>query len=320
MNNEHVAFVVVILAPLALAACVGAWAQQARPSHIAEANLSLGDLPPWNVPPTPRQIHALVSRTIDNQHRDDLALNQYERKERIISERGKEAVANERLTEVIPAGIHHIRIELERDGQPADSDILEQRWQQAAQAVQAVALDTEPGELNVKQDDERGDRRAHERYEMVDAVGRAFRFHWIGREDEGDRKVLEFSFEPDPSYKSSKIFAIVYAHIVGTIWVDEASSQVVRIDARLKDDISIGAGLIVKVYRGAQATLKQQEVESGVWEPVHYSFDFEGRKLLFGTLSGHERMDASDYRAVGSLEDAIATFRREHRSTTASSR
>jgi hypothetical protein len=262
-----------------------------------------------------------VSRAIENQHRNDLALAQFERKERIVSQRGKATVASDWTTEVIPAGDHRIRVELERDGKPADPASLEDRWRQAAQSLTKDA-ETDVPNAN-EEDDDRQDRRAHaryqDRYEMVDAVAHAFRFHWIGRADQDGRGVLEFSFEPDPSYKSSKLFAIVYAHMVGTVWVDEANSQVVRIDARLRDDISIAAGLIVKIDRGAEASLQQQEVASGVWEPVRYSYDYRGRKLLFGALNGYARMEASDYRHVGSLDEAIAILRREHPNAIASS-
>lgn len=321
MNQKQPATVALaLLAPLTLLAGTMALAQQGTPTPAEPANPSAADLPPWNAPPTPRQLQALVTRAIENQHRNDLALAQFERKERIVSQRGKVSVATEWTTEVIPAGDHAIRVELERDGKPADPGSLEERWRQAAQSL---AKDADTDVPNAKQDDERGDRRAHYRYQgrydMVDAVARAFRFHWIGRTDQDGRGVLEFSFEPDPSYKSSKLFAIVYAHMVGTVLVDEASSQVVRIDARLRDDISIAAGLIVKIDRGAQASLQQQEVASGIWEPVQYSYDYQGRKLLFGALNGHERMDLSDYRHVGSLDEAIAILRREHANAIASS-
>jgi hypothetical protein len=310
-----------LLAPLALLAATMALAQQQTPAPAAAANPSAADLPPWNAPPTPRQIQALVARAIENQHRNDLALAQFERKERIVSQRGKAPVATEWTTEVIPAGDHRIRVELERDGKPADPASLEDRWRQAAQSLTKDA-ETDVPKAN-EEDDDRQDRRAHaryqDRYEMVDAVARAFRFHSIGRTEQDGRGILEFSFEPDPSYKSSKLFAIVYAHMVGTVWVDEASSQVVRIDARLRDDISIAAGLIVKIDRGAQASLRQQEVASGIWEPVQYSYDYQGRKLLFGALSGYSRMDASDYRHIGSPDEAIAILRSEHPSAIASS-
>ncbi len=318
MNQKHPATAALaLLAPLALLTGAVALAQQQTPAPAAAANPSAADLPPWNAPPTPRQIQALVTRAIENQHRNDLALAQFERKERIVSQRGKALVATDWTTEVIPAGDHRIRVELERDGKPADPASLEDRWRQAAQSL---TKDAETDVPNAKdEDDDRQDRRAHARYEMVDAVAHAFRFHWAGRTEQDGRGVLEFSFEPDPSFKSSKLFAIVYAHMVGTVWVDEANSEVVRIDARLRDDVSIAAGLIVKIDRGAQASLRQQEVATGIWEPVQYSYDYQGRKLLFGALSGYARMDASEYRHVGSLDEAIAILRREHPNAIASS-
>jgi len=325
MKKQPATGALALLALLALFATTVALAQQQTPAPAAAANPSAADLPPWNAPPTPRQIQALVTRAIENQHRNDLALAQFERKERIVSRRGKAAVASDWTTEVIPSGDHRIRVELERDGKPADPGSLEERWRQAAQSL---TKDAETDVPNAKEeDDENQDHRVHaryedrnkDRYEMVDAVAHAFRFHWIGRTDQDGRGILEFSFEPDPSFKSSKLFAIVYAHMVGTVWVDEANSEVVRIDARLRDDVSIAAGLIVKIDRGAQASLRQQEVATGIWEPVQYSYDYQGRKLLFGALSGYARMDASEYRHVGSLDEAIAILRREHPNAIASS-
>ena len=320
-QKQHATVALALLAPLALLAATVALAQQITPTPAAAADASSADLPPWNAPPTPRQIQALLTRAIENQHRNDLALTQFERKERIVSQRGKAPVATEWTTEVIPAGDHRIRVELERDGKPADPASLEERWRQAAQSL---TKDAETDVPNAKEeDDDRQDRREHaryqDRYEMVDAVAHAFRFHWVGRTEQDGRGILEFSFEPDPSFKSSKLFAIVYAHIVGRVWVDEANRQVVRIDASLRDDVSIAAGLIVKIDRGAQASLRQQEVASGIWEPVQYSYDYQGRKLLFGALSGYSRMDASDYHHIGSLDEAIAILRREHPSAIASS-
>ena len=127
--------------------------------------------------------------------------------------------------------------------------------------------------------------------------------------NQGGRTLLEFSFEPDPTFKSSKLFAIVYAHSVGTVWVDEASSEV----STLRDDISLAGGLIAKVYRGAHATLQQGELGAGTWEPTHYSYEFEGRKLVLGTLRGREQAEITDYRHLGSSwEETLATIRREH--------
>jgi hypothetical protein len=95
-------------------------------------------------------------------------------------------------------------------------------------------------------------------------------------------------------------------------WVDESSGELIRAEAELTDDVSWGAGLIAKLYRGGKFTYEQREVAPGLWMPTHYSYDFDGRKFLFSNLNLHERMDISDYARVGPPEEAIAILRREH--------
>jgi hypothetical protein len=309
MKKRQLTFIVLSMLALARFPSVFALAQRETPPPSAATSPSTQDLPLRNSPPTPGQVQALVTRVIENQHRDDQALEQYERKEHVVSRRGKSATSNEWTTDVVSAGDRIVRVELERDGQAAGAEAIEQRWQQA---IEALVRETKTDDPDVSQNGVPEGRLRRERYEMVEGVGRAFRFHWTGRVNQDGRSLLEFSFEPDPRYKSSKLFAIVYAHSVGTVLVDEASSQVVRLDVSLKDDLSFAAGLIAKVYRGAHATLQQGEVTSGIWEPRRYSYDFEGRKLVLGTLSGHEQADISDYRFLGSPEEILATIRREH--------
>ena len=93
--------------------------------------------------------------------------------------------------------------------------------------------------------------------------------------------------------------------------MDESSAQLIRAEAELTDDVSWGAGIIAKVYRGGKFTFEQREVEPGVWMPTQYSYDFDGRKFLF-SLDVHERMDYTEYVRVGPPEEAIAVIRREH--------
>jgi hypothetical protein len=93
--------------------------------------------------------------------------------------------------------------------------------------------------------------------------------------------------------------------------VDESSAQLIRADAQLTDDVSWGAGLIAKLYRGGQFSFEQREVEPNLWMPSRYGYDFDGRKFLF-SLNIHERMEYSEYVRVGPPEEAIAVIRREH--------
>jgi hypothetical protein len=92
--------------------------------------------------------------------------------------------------------------------------------------------------------------------------------------------------------------------------VDESAEQVVRVEAEIMKDISVGGGIVGKVYHGGKFVLEQSEVAPGIWLPTLYQFDVEGRKFLFG-FSIHETIVASRYRRIGLPSEALATLRRE---------
>lgn len=258
-------------------------------------------------PLTALQIHSLVDRAIENQRRNDLLLDQYARTEHsLLRGTGKEP-DREVVCRVIPAGEGIIRVELERDGKTSDTSYLDQQWHGAAQALLAEAGGREPHVENFFYREQHGRDRA----EMVTAIGKAFIFQWAGRASINGRAVIKLNFTPDPAYRSSVRFATLYAHSKGTVWVEESSAQLIRAEAELTDDISWGAGIIAKLYRGGQFTFEQHEVAPGVWMPTHYSYNFDGRKFLF-SLNLHHRMDYTDYVRVGPPEEAIAVIRREH--------
>jgi hypothetical protein len=258
-------------------------------------------------PLTAQQIHNLVEHAVENQRRNDFLLYQYARTEHsVFHGTGKES-EKDVVCRVIPAGEGIIRVELQRDGKMTDAAYLEEQWHGAAQALVAEANGRDPHIPNFYETA----RHMHERADMVNAIGKAFIFRWAGRVSVNGRPVVKLTFTPDPTYRSSARYAVIYAHSTGTAWVDESSAQLIRADAQLTDDVSWGAGLIAKLFRGGQFTFEQREVEPNLWMPSHYAYDFEGRKFLF-SLSIHERMEYTEYLRVGPPEEAVAVIRHEH--------
>jgi hypothetical protein len=278
----------------------------ARPTSPAKhADQDEGKRP--ETPLTAQQIRSLVDRAVENQRRNDLLLDEYARTEHSIFHGNTKEPDKNTISRVIPAREGIIRVELERDGKTSDAAYLEQQWHGVAQALFAEANGREPhvGNFYYRQ------RHGHERADMVTAIGKAFIFRWAGRLSVNGRPVIKLSFEPDPTYRSSARFATLYAHSRGTAWVDESSGELIRAEAELTDDVSWGAGIIAKLYHGGKFSYEQREVAPGVWLPVGYSYDFDGRKFLFN-LALHERMDYSEYVRVGPPEEALSVIRREH--------
>jgi hypothetical protein len=260
-----------------------------------------------SAPFTAEQMRAVVNRAIALQHRIEEALNEYDRTERVVN-RDRDGEITMTTAHVVPTGTGVLRVEVERNGQAAPPEKIAQAWRSVAGDLEVKSRPDDPW---VKRDYERAAKRKLERARMVDAIGQAFRFHWVGRSMRNGRAVIELRFEPLPDFKPQVRYAGVYKHIWGRAWVDESSGHVMRLEAELRRDVSFGGGIVAKIYRGSRIEIEQAEVAPGVWLPTHYSYDIEGRRFLF-PASWHRKLDASRYRRVGPPAEALALIRSEH--------
>lgn len=303
--------------PVVLASLLAAAGLVAAGAASAQQNQKQKNNNDDDRPLTLEEIRALVARAIADQHADDNELNEYDRTEHTISrESGKDAAPVETVERVFPIGTGDVRVELDRNGKPDDAAAIEQTWRNIEKYLEVRSHPDDPA---IRPEYEKAQRRERAHAEMVDAIGKAFDFQWGGRVTRDGRPMIELAFEPDPSYKSSARYAGVFEHTGGTVWLDESSGQVARLEAVLREDVPIGGGIIAKIYRGSRLTVQQSEVAPGVWLPVAASYDIEGRKFLFAA-SWRGQIDASGYRRVGPPSEALRVVQREHGDAISSER
>src|SRR5262249_30376384 len=94
------------------------------------------------------------------------------------------------------------------------------------------------------------------RAQSISAILRTSRLTNPRRESYGGREVIVFDFEPQPSYKPTTTAEKFLSKSSGVMWIDAAVRQIVRVDVRLDDSISIGGGLIGSVKAGANFILQ----------------------------------------------------------------
>jgi len=260
-------------------------------------------------PLTADEIHALVERVISNQHKNDAALADFERRERRQARKEEEdtRLSEDKTFRVVPTGTGTLRLLVEEDGQPVSAELYRKQLRDLEQAL-LWALN--PAESRQKRRVEKWDKRVRERAEMVDAVGNAFRFTWQGREDANGRALVKLLLEPEPSFKPRSRTTEMFRHVRATLWIDEAAAQLVRAEAEIITDISIGGGVLGKIYRGGRFVMEQVQVAEGIWLTSRYQYDFEGRRFLFG-FQVHEVTLANAYRRIGSPKEALAAVRHE---------
>jgi hypothetical protein len=306
--------------------------------HIVALGVSLLLLPSWpgtpsagalasgqgaiitgNPAPSPEQIHSLLVRAIENQHRDDRALEEFERIERAITRKAENTEVVTDITErIVPSPTGNIKLKMSENGVAVPPETYRTELEFA---VNALGLAMHPND-RYKEDQAKFDKRRHDHAELVDTTMNAFRVTWAGRETRADssgtRTLLKFLLEPDPAYKPINRFAVSFQHIHATLWVDEAQAQFARLEADIVTDIPFAGGVAGKVYHGSHVLMVQEEVAPGIWLPILYNYEVDGRKFLFA-FGVHERIEVTRYRRVGPPAQAIEIVRNELNNLTAGS-
>ena len=175
---------------------------------------------------------------------------------------------------------------IERDGQPVTDSKVER--------------------VDLRRNQERRGRQRRSSWEdTVDALNMTM----DRRETSGGRAVIVVLFEPRPDAKPETREGRLARVFKGSIWVDEVSREVLRVEATAIDDISIGMGLVARLHEGSTATLTRERVDDATWLPTSLHFTGQGRALLFRKLSVKHAIEWFDYRKV--LNPAIQAPARE---------
>jgi hypothetical protein len=253
--------------------------------------------------PSEAEIRERAQRLIENQHRDDAAIEQYERIEHQVN---RTAGANPRVLEdkiyrVVPTGTGTMKILLKEDNKLTDPVLYRQQLQTWKELLE---LALKPDDPRAKLAYSKWQKKKTDRADLVDATREAFLTKWVGPETLNGRSCDVFELNPNPSFHPHSIFQDAMTHITAKIWVDHEQDQVARAEAHVMRDISFGGGILGKLYRGGVFSFQQAEVSPGIWLPARYQYDFMGRKFLF-TFEEHQYIEASQYRQDGLPKQAL---------------
>jgi len=259
--------------------------------------------------PTPEEIRALADRAIANQHSDDAALETYEVIERrMVRSRGKsQTFLEDKTYRVVPTGTGTLKLQLKDHVRPVTAEAYRQELQAWEEGLAAALRTDDPG---TKVQLAKQQKKRKDRADLVDAARQAFHATWGGRETRDGRALDKLLLEPNPQFQPRSNSAEMLTHARATIWIDEQSGHLARAEADIIRDISFGAGILGKVYRGGHLSLEQTEVAPGVWLPTRYQYDFAGRKFLFG-FEVHNLIEDTHYRRLGSTSQALEVARHD---------
>ena len=258
-------------------------------------------------PSTALQGPDLFSQAITQQKKSEIELDQLSRVQRIETRKpgGSSAAIETKVFLLFPNGTGVSKLPLNSEGKPLDSPAYRTELEKLEKYLSWIVQDGQPQ----REAFAKAERKRKERFDLIEATHQAFDFTLQGKETRGGRTLLRYSMVPRKNYKPTSRMTTLFTKVRGTIWVDEQSSQLAKVEGEVTEDISL-ALFLARVNKGSHFMQERYEVAPGVWEPTFEQYDFDGRKY-FMSFSIHERTFYTDYKRVGPPRESVQFVRGE---------
>jgi hypothetical protein len=143
------------------------------------------------------------------------------------------------------------------------------------------------------------ERRPSEgRRSAVEDAAAVLEFTIDRREILDGRPAIVVTFTPKADARPETRQGTIARQFAGTIWVDEAAREVVRVDATAVGDLTLGYGLVARLQKGATATMRRERVDGTTWLPTALNLTGTGRALLLRKLTIKHAIEWLHYRRV----------------------
>jgi hypothetical protein len=217
-----------------------------------------------------------------------------------LSKLGKVTVGPERTFEVFPSpvpGRTYKRL-IAIDGKPLDPGELARRDAERHESLRAAEerrrreTTRQRAARLAEEEEEKREREAV----LDDALG-VFAVTFVDRQVIDGQPILIGKATPKPDARVTTREGRWMKQFSGDVWISETDYQIVRLDMRALDDVSIGWGIVGRVHEGSRFVFGRRKIED-TWLPSEVTFQATGRTLLFRRFEIHTTTTFSDYRRV----------------------
>jgi hypothetical protein len=186
------------------------------------------------------------------------------------------------------------------DGKPLSPD------RASAEDRRIARLAADPSTLRAANADRRADEARLGR--LLDILPKIFLFTPDGTQG----GCMRIAYRPNPAFTPSTYDERVIHGMAGTILIRVPADRLCGIDGHLTDRVSFGFGLLGHIDQGSHFSVTRVPVTPTDWKNTHIKVQFDGRVLLFKSISREEDATHSDAQPLPSnlsLAEAAALTR-----------
>jgi hypothetical protein len=218
-----------------------------------------------------------------------------ERRQEIeIGKLGKVSTEDTKTYEVYPSavpGFTYKRL-IAVNGKPLSPEELARNDKKHREDLERVAAS--PSEQAKQKRD--GERNQREERAAIDEAFRVYDIQIVGRETIGGYPTIVGTLDPRPEYRPRTDDGEMMKKFRARVWIHEFDYQLVKADLESLEDVTVGWGIVGRLYKGAKVSFERTKVNDEVWLPSRVRIAGNGRALLFRRFSLNALTEWSDYK------------------------
>jgi hypothetical protein len=118
-----------------------------------------------------------------------------------------------------------------------------------------------------------------------------------------DRDTVVFDFRPRANFKAKSRAESIVSKLAGTVWIDPADRQVMRLEAHFAEGFKMGGGLLASIKPGSAFVFEQARMPDGVWLPRFSQVNLSAKVFLFAGITVNQTHEFSDYKRFSTKTD-----------------
>jgi hypothetical protein len=251
--------------------------------------------------PDPETFYRMVRQNLKRAERSQHLFTYKERRTDIHTNPfGKLGTGGTSVFHVYPSPARRLsyRRLMERDGKPIPERELAEQDREYRVRVDEVLRQRAMAASDHRSVEQESEAARQRQQRTIDDVIDTLQFQLKGRTTHEGVPAIVVTFTPKPNARPSTRQGRTAQKFTGTIWVDEAALEVMRVEAKSTDNLTYGGGLVASLGEGTTATVTRRRVGGDVWMPTALTLNGQGRAVVFRKLVVDYEIEWFDYRRL----------------------